>query len=104
MEKNEIKLSETKDELTLKKEEEQKILSSTFFKKYQPIELISRGNYSYVYKGINIETKEEVAIKLESRNISSENQLLENEIIYLYMLRHIPGIVKIITTGHTKNI
>ena len=102
MEKNEIKLPETKDELTLKKEEEQKILSSTFFKKYQPIELISRGNYSYVYKGINIETKEEVAIKLESRNISSENQLLENEIIYLYMLRHIPGIVKIITTGHTK--
>ena len=102
MEKNEIKLSETKDELTLKKEEEQKILSSIFFKKYQPIELISRGNYSYVYKGINIETKEEVAIKLESRNISTENQLLENEIIYLYMLRHIPGIVKIITTGHTK--
>ena len=57
MEKNEIKLPETKDELTLKKEEEQKILSSTFFKKYKPIKLISQLNYSYVYKGVNIETK-----------------------------------------------
>ena len=102
MEKNEIILSQNKDDLTLKKEEDKKILSSIFFKKYKPIELISHGNYNYIYKGINIENNEDVAIKLESRNTSSENQLLENEISFLYMLRHIPGIVKIITTGHTK--
>ena len=102
MEKNEIILSQNKDDLTLKKEEDKKILSSIFFKKYKPIELISHGNYNYIYKGINIENNEDVALKLESRNTSAENQLLENEISFLYMLRHIPGIVKIITTGHTK--
>ena len=102
MEKNEIILSQNKDDLTLKKEEDKKILSSIFFKKYKPLELISHGNYNYIYKGINTENNEDVAIKLESRNTSSENQLLENEISFLYMLRHIPGVVKIITTGHTK--
>ena len=41
MEKNEIILPDNKDELTLKKEEEQLKLSSIFFKKYKSSELIS---------------------------------------------------------------
>ena len=89
-------------ELSLAKEEDKNILSTIFFKKYKPIEQISKGNYSLIYSGINIETNESVAIKLESRNIKEENQLLPNEIVYLYKLRHSPGIVRIITTGRTK--
>ena len=89
-------------ELSLAKEEDKNILSTIFFKKYKPIEQISKGNYSLIYSGINIETNENVAIKLESRNIKEENQLLPNEIFYLYKLRHSPGIVRIITTGRTK--
>ena len=89
-------------ELSLAKEEDKNILSTIFFKKYKPIEQISKGNYSLIYSGINIETNESVAIKLESRNIKEENQLLPNEIFYLYKLRHSPGIVRIITTGRTK--
>ena len=89
-------------ELSLAKEEDKNILSTIFFKKYKPIEQISKGNYSLIYSGINIETNESVAIKLESRNIKEENQLLPNEIFYLYKLRHSPGIVRIITAGRTK--
>ena len=89
-------------ELSLAKEEDKNILSTIFFKKYKPIEQISKGYYSLIYSGINIETNESVAIKLESRNIKEENQLLPNEIFYLYKLRHSPGIVRIITTGRTK--
>jgi serine/threonine protein kinase len=89
-------------ELSLAKEEDKNILSTIFFKKYKPIEQISKGNYSLIYSGINIETNESVAIKLEARNIKEENQLLPNEIFYLYKLRHSPGIVRIITTGRTK--
>ena len=111
MEINEILLSkeekekcekDKEDKLILEKKEEQKILSSIFFKKYKPIEHISNGSYSVIYEGINIENNERVAIKLESRNALPENQLLENEIFCLYMLRNITGIVEIITAGHTK--
>lgn len=100
MEINEI--IEKKSQLELAKEEEKKILSCIFFKKYKPIKLISQGSFSVIYEGINIENNEQVAIKLESKNNSNENQLIQNETFYLYILRHIPGIVKIISTGHTK--
>ena len=108
MEKDEININynlkdnEKESKLALAKQEEKMILSSLFFKKYKPIEQISQGSYSVIYEGINIENDERVAIKLESRNNSNENQILEREIFYLYLLRHIPGIVKIITTGKTK--
>ena len=100
--KDELLEKENDIELSLAKEEDKNILSTIFFKKYKPIEQISKGNYSLIYSGINIETNESVAIKLESRNIKEENQLLPNEIFYLYKLRHSPGIVRIITTGRTK--
>ena len=112
MEKNIIKEDEKKlsekeqkekeNKLALLREEEEKILSTTFFKKFRPMEQIGQGSYSTIYEGMNIETNERVAIKLESRNNSIENQLLQNEIFYLYKLRHCPGIVKLITTGRTK--
>ena len=106
--KNEIitseKVIEKKDtpEKIISPEEEQKLLSSTFFKKYKPFYQKAHGSFSFIYEGINIETNEHVAIKLEPRNAQSENLLLQNEIFYLYKLRHCPGIVKIITTGRTK--
>ena len=106
--KNEIitseKVIEKKDtpEKIISPEEEQKLLSSTFFKKYKPFYQKAHGSFSFIYEGINIETNEHVAIKLEPRNSQSENLLLQNEIFYLYKLRHCPGIVKIITTGRTK--
>ena len=106
--KNEIitseKVIEKKDtpEKIISPEEEEKLLSSTFFKKYKPFYQKAHGSFSFIYEGINIETNEHVAIKLEPRNAQSENLLLQNEIFYLYKLRHCPGIVKIITTGRTK--
>ena len=106
--KNEIitseKVIEKKDtpEKIISPEEEEKLLSSTFFKKYKPFYQKAHGSFSIIYEGINIETNEHVAIKLEPRNAQSENLLLQNEIFYLYKLRHCPGIVKIITTGRTK--
>ena len=106
--KNEIitseKVIEKKDtpEKIISPEEEQKLLSSTFFKKYKPFYQKAHGSFSIIYEGINIETNENVAIKIEPRNAQSENLLLQNEIFYLYKLRHCPGIVKIITTGRTK--
>ena len=106
--KNEIitseKVIEKKDtpEKIISPEEEEKLLSSTFFKKYKPFYQKAHGSFSFIYEGINIETNEHVAIKLEPRNAQSKNLLLQNEIFYLYKLRHCPGIVKIITTGRTK--
>ena len=106
--KNEIitseKVIEKKDtpEKIISPEEEEKLLSTTFFKKYKPFYQKAHGSFSIIYEGINIETNEHVAIKLEPRNAQSENLLLQNEIFYLYKLRHCPGIVKIITTGRTK--
>ena len=106
--KNEIitseKVIEKKEtpEKIISPEEEEKLLSTTFFKKYKPFYQKAHGSFSIIYEGINIETNEHVAIKLEPRNAQSENLLLQNEIFYLYKLRHCPGIVKIITTGRTK--
>ena len=106
--KNEIitseKVIEKNDtpEKIISPEVEEKLLSSTFFKKYKPFYQKAHGSFSIIYEGINIETNEHVAIKLEPRNAQSENLLLQNEIFYLYKLRHCPGIVKIITTGRTK--
>ena len=96
-----IKKKDTPEKI-ISPEEEEKLLSTTFFKKYKPFYQKAHGSFSFIYEGINIETNEHVAIKLEPRNAQSENLLLQNEIFYLYKLRHCPGIVKIITTGRTK--
>ena len=97
----EEKLKE-KNQNLISSEEEEKLFSTTFFKKYKPFIQKAHGSFSLIYEGINIETNERVAIKLEPRNTSTENQLLQSEIFYLYKLRHCPGIVKMITSGRTK--
>ena len=97
-----IEKKDTPEKIISPEEEEEKLLSTTFFKKYKPFYQKAHGSFSFIYEGINIETNEHVAIKLEPRNAQSKNLLLQNEIFYLYKLRHCPGIVKIITTGRTK--
>ena len=70
MEKNEIilpneekeKKEKEEDKLALAKEEDQKILSKTFFKKYKPLERLSQGSNSVIYEGINTENNERIAI------------------------------------------
>ena len=91
-----------KNQNLISSSEEEKLFSTTFFKKYKPFIQKAHGSFSLIYEGINIETNEQVAIKLEPRNASAENQLLQSEIFYLYKLRHCPGIVKMITSGRTK--
>ena len=78
------------------KENQNLILSSIFFKKYKPIRKIGQGSFSNIYEGENIITGEKVSIKLEEKN---KNEILKNEACYLYLLRHCPGIVKIISFG-----
>jgi serine/threonine protein kinase len=51
--------------------------------KYKCIGKLGQGGYGSIYKYINIRTKEEVAVKVESKN---ETKLLKNEtIIYQYL-------------------
>jgi len=58
------------------------------FNKYKLLEKINNGMYGAIYKGENIRTKEQVAIKIEK---ISETSLLKNEAkIYVY-LRKIDG-------------
>ena len=104
LEKSEIKnINENKILLNNGEDEEEKlILSSIFFKKYKPLKKIGQGSNSYIYSGIDLENNKKVAIKLESKKIKEENQLLPIEIFYLYLLRHERGIVKMITAGKNK--
>ena len=63
------------------------------FKKYRPIKKLAIGTFSEVYSGINIYTKEKVAIKLEKRNI--KNKYLDSECYLLFSLKYYPlGITK----------
>ena len=59
-------------------------------KKYKLIEKIGNGSYGQVFKGINIRTDAQVAIKLESK--TSDTKLLKRETqIYQYLFPN-PGI------------
>ena len=54
------------------------------FNKYKLLDKIGHGSYGEIYKGVNIRTKEYVAIKIE--NIQHGKRLLKNEaIIYKYL-------------------
>ena len=79
---NEIILEKDEEKkIELDNEEDKSIFSSIFFKKYKPTKKITQGSYSLIYSGINTETKEKVAIKLESRNNSEEmdENLIKNK-------------------------
>ena len=70
-----------------------------FFNKYKLQKLINKSEFSYVYQGINIKSKELVAIKLEDR-ITMKN-ILESEAYILFNLKGI-GIPNIISYGKNK--
>jgi len=69
------------------------------FKKYRPIKKIANGSISEIFSGINIHSKERVAIKIEKKNIL--NKKLESECYALFSLRSI-GIPKVLTFGYNK--
>ena len=79
---------------------DEKILSSIFFKKFKPLKLIGEGSFSVVYEGININDKSKVALKIEQRN--SKIVLLKEEALSIFKLQG-PGIIKFISFGHTKD-
>ncbi len=62
-------------------------------KKYEFIERIGAGCFGAIYKGRNIRTGEQVAIKVES--IQSETRLLKNESIVYQYLKDCSGIPKV---------
>ena len=66
------------------------------FNKYQIKKLIASTHFGYLYEGINIKTKEPVAIKFEKK--ASKFQLLESEAYMLFLLRGF-GIPKLISYG-----
>lgn len=74
--------------------------NSILFKKYKLKEIIGVGSFGKVYKGINIRTKEEVAIKLESKNIQCP--VLEKEAYFLYSLKGL-GIPEVKSFGYSGN-
>ena len=77
-----------------------KILSLIFFKKYKPLKIIGEGTFSIVYEGINIKTKEKIALKIERKD--SKISLLKEEAFTIYNLRGY-GILKFISFGHSKD-
>ena len=72
-----------------------------FFNKYKLQKLINKSAFSYVYQGINIKSKELVAIKLEDR--ITMNHILESEAYILFNLKGI-GIPNLITYEKIRNI
>ena len=70
------------------------------FGKYKITALLGKGSFGSVFKGINTQTKELVAIKVEPK--ISKSNLLKIETIYLSMLKGY-GFPKIISYGHHGN-
>ena len=69
------------------------------FKKFRPIKHLCKGAFCDIYAGINILTKEKVAIKVEERYKMDKN--LETECYFLFSLKGL-GIPKVISFGHNK--
>ena len=69
------------------------------FRKYHPLKKIANGAFSEIFYGVNVNTKEKVAIKIESRYVV--NKLLESECFLLFSLKGV-GIPKVLSFGHNK--
>ena len=69
------------------------------FKKFRVLNHLSKGAFSDIYAGINILTKEKVAIKVEDR--FTVDKYLETECFFLFSLKGL-GIPKVISFGHNK--
>lgn len=73
-----------------------------FYRKYQLMEELGRGGFGVVSKGLALETKKEVAIKLEDRK-GSRRHVLQNEIEAYRHLQGGPGIPKLYASGSTDS-
>ena len=69
------------------------------FKKYSLIRNIGGGAFGTVFLGLNVKTRENVAIKIEERK--NKNTSLEREAYILYLLKG-PGLPELISFGKTK--
>ena len=69
------------------------------FKKYNLVKNIGGGSFGTVFLGTNVLTNENVAIKIEERNIP--NSTLEREAYILYYLKG-PGLPEVKSFGRTK--
>ena len=69
------------------------------FKKYSLIRNIGGGAFGTVFLGLNVRTRENVAIKIEERK--KKNTSLEKEAYILYLLKG-PGLPELISFGKTK--
>ena len=57
------------------------IINKTFFKKYKATKKIAEGAFGTIYEGINLNTKDQIAIKIEDQ---SQYDILEKEAYILY--------------------
>ena len=80
---------------------EEKTSSETklIFGRYKIIRKLDEGTFGKVYLGLNVKTKEVVAIKLESK--SNPLYFLETEAYYLYLLKGL-GIPKLLSYGQNE--
>ena len=83
----------------LEKNQNDPNINKIFFKKYKALKKIAEGSFGSIYEGINIKTKNRVAIKLEDRN---QYNLLKDEAFNLFNLKGF-GIVSLISFGLNKN-
>ena len=72
------------------------IFNKLIFGKYQLIQLLGRGSFGFVYKGINKITGENVAIKIEE--YKKMGDILESEAYFLFALKNI-GIPEVKSFG-----
>ena len=74
------------------------IINKTFFKKYKATKKIAEGAFGTIYEGINLNTKDQIAIKIEDQ---SQYDILEKEAYILYNIKGF-GIVELISFGRYK--
>ena len=63
-----------------------KLVNKTIFGKYKLLKIIGKGSFGSVFKGKNLITKEQVAIKVE--DFKASGNVLENEAYFLYYLKN----------------
>ena len=64
---------------------EKDLYNKLIFKKYKILDLLGKGSFGYVFKGINILDKQYCAVKVE--DWKNKGNLLESEAYYLYYLK-----------------
>lgn len=77
-------------------------MDGCFYRKYQLMEEVGRGGFGIVSKGLALETKKEVAIKLEDKK-ASRRHVLQSELEAYRHLQGGPGIPKLYASGNTES-